>query len=159
MSQSSGSDHATLVFNRVISAPCNDVYIAFADAKIRSIWSAPPDDVVIYDQVDFQEGCQDQFRCGPKSEPNIHGVTHYWDIIPNQRIIFTEILSRDGNMKLAVSTTTIELVVPIDHDSTKVTSTVQMVSLVGQNMIKGFSDGYNGALDNLEQYFHSRESS
>ena len=59
-------------------------------------------------------------------------------------------------MKLAVSTTTVELE-PI-NGNTKVKSTVQIVSLVGQGMIKGFSDGYNGSLDNLEQYFRSKET-
>jgi uncharacterized protein YndB with AHSA1/START domain len=156
MNQSDRSEtlHSTLVFERVIPAPIGEVFAAFADAKIRSIWSAPENDKVIYEKVDFQEGCQDQFRCGPKDEPNIQGVTHYWDIISNQRIISTELLSLDG-MKLAVSTATVELN-PV-NECTKLTSTVQIISLVGHGMIKGFKDGYNGALDKLEQYFRSKE--
>jgi uncharacterized protein YndB with AHSA1/START domain len=78
--------HATLVFEREIPAPVEEVFAAFADPVARSEWGAPSDTaVVIYDEADFREGGQDRFRCGSKADPNIHGTTRYLEIIANRR--------------------------------------------------------------------------
>jgi uncharacterized protein YndB with AHSA1/START domain len=55
--------HVTLVFEREISAPIEEVFAAFADPVTRTEWGAPSDTaVVIYDEADFREGGQDRFR-------------------------------------------------------------------------------------------------
>src|ERR1700730_6633756 len=61
--------HATLVFEREIPAPVEEVFAAFADPVARTEWGAPSDTaVVIYDEADFREGGQDRFRCGSKAD-------------------------------------------------------------------------------------------
>jgi len=73
--------HATLVFEREIPATVEKVFAAFASAKLRSEWGAPSETAtIIYDQEDFREGGEDRFRCGSKSDPNIHGTTRYLEI-------------------------------------------------------------------------------
>jgi hypothetical protein len=85
---------STLVFERKISAPTEAVFAAAADPVKRERWGTPSDTaVVIYDETDFREGGQDKFRCGSKSNPNIHGITNYLDIAINRRIVSSETIT------------------------------------------------------------------
>lgn len=144
-----GVVHATLVFEREIPASVTDVFTAFADASVRAVWSAPPNDIIIYDHQEFAEGRIDRFRCGPTADPNIHGTTRYLEIVPNRRIVSLENLAMK-EMKLAASLITTEF---RNRDSgTRLSCTVQIASLVGPDMIRGYEDGNNGALDGLVRY-------
>jgi uncharacterized protein YndB with AHSA1/START domain len=146
--------HATLVFEREVPATVEKVFAAFANAKIRSEWGAPSDTAtIIYDQEDFREGGEDRFRCGPKSNPNIHVTTHYLEIIPDRRIVSSGTVSMDGK-RLCASLMTLELAQ--SGSRTKLRSTSQVASFIGQDMIKGTDAGNNGSLDSLVNYF-SRE--
>lgn len=153
--QKPDATHATLVFEREVLAPVADVFSAYADARVRAAWSAPSNDTIIYDHEEFREGCQDRFRCGPGVSPNIHGTTHYWEIVPNRRIVSSEVLSTQG-MRLAVSLITTEFAEL--GNATKLKSTVQIVSFVGQDMVQGYEDGNNGALNGLVGYFRHSDS-
>jgi uncharacterized protein YndB with AHSA1/START domain len=139
--------HATLIFERMISATYDQVFTAYADINQREKWGAPSDNtVLIYDQADFREGGEDVFRCGSRSNPNIHGRTRYLDVVANRRIVSTETISVDGR-HLCASLTTLEL--DPDGEHTKLKSTIQLVSFVGQDMVKGHENGTNASLDNL----------
>lgn len=143
--------HATLVFEREIPATVDKVFAAFANAKLRSEWGAPSDTAtIIYDQEDFREGGEDRFRCGAKSNPNIHGTTRYLEIIPDRRIVTSETISMDGK-RLSASLITLEFAQ--SGSRTKLQSTSQVASFIGQDMIKGTEIGNNGSLDSLVNYF------
>ena len=146
--------HATLVFEREVPATVEKVFAAFANAKFRSELGAPSDTAtIIYDQDDFREGGEDRFRCGSKSNPNIHGTTRYLEIIPDRQIVSSETISMDGK-RLCASLITLELAQ--SGSRTKLRSTSQVASFIGQDMIKGTETGNNGSLDSLVNYF-SRE--
>ena len=145
-----GVTHETLVFEREITAAASDVFSAYADARLRAAWSAPANDTIIYDREEFAEGCQDFFRCGPRTNPDIHGKTHYLEIVQNQRIMASETLSTSG-IRLAISLITIEF-----GDlgrATRLKCTIQIASFVGQDMIRGYEDGNNAALNGLVRHF------
>jgi len=143
--------HTTLVFEPKISAPTEAVFAAFADTVKRARWGTPSDTaVVIYDETDFREGGQDKFRCGSKSNPNIHGITNYLDIAINRRIVSSETITVDGK-RLCVSLTTLDLT--LDCKETKLKNTTQLVSFVGHDMVSGHTTGTNASLDNLVTYF------
>jgi uncharacterized protein YndB with AHSA1/START domain len=143
--------HATLVFEREIPAPIQKVFAAFADPLARTEWGAPSDTaVVIYDEADFREGGQDRFRCGSKADPKIHGMTRYLEIIANRRVVSSETIVMDGK-RLCASLTTLELTA--DGEKTKLKSTTQLASFIGQDMVRGHETGTNASLDNLVQYF------
>jgi uncharacterized protein YndB with AHSA1/START domain len=147
--------HATLIFERMIPAPCNQVFSAYADVDVRKKWGAPSDNTaLIYDRADFREGGEDLFRCGSKSNPSIHGATRYLDVVPNRRIVSTETISVDGR-RLCASLSTLEL--SPDRDHTKLKSTIQLVSFVGQDMVRGHENGTNASLDNLVNFFSNRK--
>ncbi len=146
--------HATLVFEREIPATVEKVFAAFANATIRSQWGAPSDTaIIIYDQEDFREGGEDHFRCGSKSNPNIHGTTRYLEIIPDRRIVSIETISMAGK-RLCASLVSLELVQ--SGSNMKLRSTSQIASFIGQDMIMGTETGTNGSLDSLVNYI-SRE--
>jgi uncharacterized protein YndB with AHSA1/START domain len=145
--------HATLVFEREIPAPIEAVFAAFADPVIRTEWGTPSDTaVVLYDEADFREGGQDRFRCGAKTDPNIHGTTRYLEIIPDRRVVSSETIVMGGK-RLCASLTTLEL--SPDGDKTRLKSTTQLASFIGADMVKGHETGNNAALDNLVRYFQS----
>jgi uncharacterized protein YndB with AHSA1/START domain len=143
--------HTTLVFEREIAASLDAVFAAFADPVVRAKWGTPSDTVVvIYDQADFRDGGQDRFRCGSKTNPNIHGETRYLEITFNRRIVPTETITVDGK-RLGASLTTVELTP--DGKRTKLKNTTQLASFIGQDMIEGHTTGTNASLDNLVKYF------
>jgi uncharacterized protein YndB with AHSA1/START domain len=143
--------HATLVFEREIPALIEKVFAALADPLARTEWGAPSDTaVVIYDEADFREGGQDRFRCGSKADPNIHGMTRYLEIIANRRVVSSETIVMDGK-RLCASLTTLELTA--DGEKTKLKSTTQLASFIGEDMVRGHETGTNASLDNLVQYF------
>ena len=144
--------HATLVFEREINASIEMVFAAFADANARSEWGTPSETaVVIYDSEDFREGGEDCFRCGAKTNPNINGKTRYLEIIPNRRIVSTETIMMDGK-RLCAALTTLELIA--SGKNTKLKSTSQVASFIGQDMIRGHEQGNNASLDRLVKYFN-----
>jgi uncharacterized protein YndB with AHSA1/START domain len=145
--------HATLVFERTIPAPIEQVFAAFADPVARSGWGAPSDTaVVIYDEADFREGGQDRFRCGSRANPNIHGTTRYLDIVTDRRVVSSETIEINGK-RLCASLITLEFTT--DGETTRLTNTTQLASFIGNDMVRGHETGTNASLDNLVQHFRA----
>lgn len=143
------SQHATMTLERFYQAPIERVFSQFADPVARARWSAPANDVLIYDETDFREGGRDLFRCGPKNDPKFRGQTSYHLIVPNRRIVSSETVDMDGQ-RLAVSLTTLEF--EPAGEGTNLRVTVQMVSLAGAGMITGHEAGNKNALENLSRH-------
>jgi uncharacterized protein YndB with AHSA1/START domain len=139
--------HTTFVFERICAAPIDRVFAAFADPNERERWGAPSETAAfIYDKVDFREGGVDVFRCGDKNNPQYRGVTTYYDIVRNERIISSEVVETQGKKLLVTMATT-----TFEHQGTgtKVIVTAQLTSLGGEDMLNGAKFGHNASLDNL----------
>lgn len=139
--------HATFVFERMSSAPVDRVFAALANPVERAEWGVPSEKAaLVYEESDFREGGQDVFRCGPKHDPQYRGVTTYLDIVPNERIVSTELVEASGRKLLAtMSTTTLQS----RGTGTSITVTIQVASLAGEDMINGAKSGTGASLDNL----------
>lgn len=143
--------HATLVFERSIAAPVDRVFAAYSDLDERLKWGAPSENTaLIYDKADFREGGEDHVRCGPKSDPNIEVTTRYLDIVAGRRIVSSETIRMGGN-RLSASLSTLEL--EPQGEGTRLRTTIQLASFVGQQMVDGHTNGTNASLDNLVRYF------
>ncbi len=138
--------HATITLQHSYAAPPELVFSEFADPVARARWSAPSKDELIYDEADFQIGGKDVFRCGPKGDPKFRGETRYFDIVPNARVVSSETVDA-GGQRLAVALTT--LYFEPTEDGTNLTVTIQMVSFVGPDVIRGYESGNKSALKNL----------
>jgi uncharacterized protein YndB with AHSA1/START domain len=147
--------HGTVVFERTYDAPISCVYAALADPVARANWSAPSDtSIFVYDETDFRVGGRDIFRCGSSSDPRYRGETHYHDIVPERRIVSTEVVD-ELDKRLSADVITVEL--ERAGERTKLKLTVQIVSLDGPEMIEGTKSGYTDALDNLGRYLPQRQ--
>jgi uncharacterized protein YndB with AHSA1/START domain len=133
-------------------SPVERVFSEFADPRARARWSAPSNDVLIYDETDFRVGGGDRFRCGPKSDPKFRGETVYHIIVPNERVVSSENLDLD-DQRLAVSLTTLDFEPSSEGTNLKVT--VQMVSFVGPGMIQEYESGNKSALENLSSHLRA----
>ncbi len=143
--------HGTLLFERRIPAPVEAVFRALADPTQRAEWGAPSDTaVIIYDHADFRPGGVDRFRCGARTNPNVHGTTWYLQIVENRRIVSAETVEMNGKT-VSASLTTVELTA--DSDATLLKSTNQVASFMGSDMIRNHEIGHNGSLDQLLRYF------
>jgi uncharacterized protein YndB with AHSA1/START domain len=149
MSTNQRPQHATITLERTYRAPLERVFSEFADPVARARWSAPSNDVLIYDQTEFRAGGRDLFRCGPKNDPKFRGEIFYHLIVPNRRVVSSETLDVDGQ-RLAVSLNTLDFEPAGEGTNLKVT--VQMVSLVGADMIEGYESGNKSALENLGRH-------
>jgi uncharacterized protein YndB with AHSA1/START domain len=142
--------HTTLVFERTSPAPVKRVFAALADAEERAKWGAPSETATFtYDVTDFRVGGTDVFVCGAKDNPQFHGVTTYFDIVLDERIVSVETISTGGKT-LFITLSTIEL--QAADAGTKITLTVQVTSFVGEGAAKSITEGQNGALDNLVKF-------
>ena len=131
-------------------APVSRVFTAFANAAERARWAAPSDTIAfIYDATDFRIGGKDVFRCGARENPQFHGVTTYYDIVPDAWIVATEMISAEGKTLFVTLTTT---QVEATGSGSKIKVTTQVTSFVGEGAAKGITEGQNGALDNLVRY-------
>jgi uncharacterized protein YndB with AHSA1/START domain len=123
------------------------VFAALANPVERASLGTPSENAtLVYDETDFRVGGHDIFRCGSKADPEYRGVTTYYDIVPGQRIISSEIIKM-GDVKLLISLST--TVLAPEKAGTKVTVTIQLISLGGDDMLEGAETGYNASLDNL----------
>jgi hypothetical protein len=143
--------HTTLVFEREIRlGPAAEAILpAFAKVRFvidhhRSVRGRAP------------LGARNRVReCGKdllnrRRDPNIHGTTRYLEIIANRRVVSSETVVMDGK-RLCASLTTLELTP--SGEKTKLKSTTQLASFIGEDMVKGHETGNNASLDNLVQYF------
>ena len=139
--------HATIVLERTYDARPSRVFAAFVDPAARMRWGVPSQSVrLIYDQTDFRIGGKDVARCGPAGNLMYRVETFYQDIVPDQRIISAEVVTKDET-RLAVSLITVEL--QPSAAGTRLVLTDQIAALSGADMVADSKAGYSAALDNL----------
>jgi uncharacterized protein YndB with AHSA1/START domain len=138
--------HATIVLERHYDAPPSRVYAEFADPSVRARWSTSSSDELVYDESAFKIGGRDVFRCGPKGDLRFRGETTYQFIAPGSCVVSSESLQA-GSQHLAVSLNTMEL--QEIAGGTNLKFTAQIVSFVGEDLIKGFEAGNRSALEGL----------
>lgn len=139
--------HDTLSFERVFDSTPADLFRAYADPRVRELWSAPsPFTEVRIDEGDFCTGGEELGRCGAKGDLRWSTRTYYHLVVPDALISFTEEL-REGDQLLTIALVTLEIA---DADKgVRLKLTDQVTSLVGAEAISGHREGYAKALDNL----------
>ena len=101
--------HGTFVLSRVYDAPPSRVFAAFADPKIKARWfSGPPDWDVGPSTFDFRVGGRETNSGGPKGGPTSHFKCVYFDIVPDERIVYSYDMHLDDR-RISVSLTTVEM--------------------------------------------------
>jgi len=100
--------HATFTIEKTLKAAPARVFKAFSDPKEKKKWFGGPEGwIQVRDSMDFREGGHEYNDGGPPG-----GTVHkfdclYWEIIPNERIVFSYEMYLDTT-RISVSQTTIE---------------------------------------------------
>jgi uncharacterized protein YndB with AHSA1/START domain len=139
--------HTTFVIERTYPASPARVFSAFADPAIKSRWfGGPPEWGPNEQSLDFRVGGREISRGGPKGGPVHAFEAHYYDIVPNERIVYAYEMHLDQT-KISVSLATIDL--KPDGTGTKLTLTEQGAFLDGWDDPAGRERGTRELLNML----------
>jgi uncharacterized protein YndB with AHSA1/START domain len=139
--------HSTFVVERTYPASPARVFAAFADPKIKDRWFVGPEEWGPDErEMDFRVGGRETSRGGPKGGP-VHAFDAlYYDIVPNERIVFAYDMHLD-DLRISVSLATIEL--KTDGAGTRLIYTEQGAFLDGFDDPAGREHGTGELLDQL----------
>lgn len=139
----------TLRFRREVDASAQRAWEAYADVDQRVQWAVPPGERIVHDRSDFSVGGQDAYRCGPPGDLANHVTIRYHHIESPRGFVFSEDFQR-GSRTVATSISR-WCITPLDESSV-ITITVQVASLVGAALVDGFRKGHERTLDHLEEH-------
>jgi uncharacterized protein YndB with AHSA1/START domain len=138
--------HATFVVERTYEASPARVFHAFADPAVKARWFGGADDWSGPETVfDFQVGGREHHR--GKMEGQLHTFeSRYWDIVPDERVVFAYDMLIDG-ARISVSLATVELTA--EGTGTRLVFTEQGAFLDGFDSVDSREHGTGGLLDAL----------
>ena len=141
--------HSTFSIERTYDASPERVFAAFAQLESKRKWFSGPDEWVTGKrELDFRVGGREVLSGGPKGGPAHTFDARYFDIIPNQRIIYAYDMYV-GEQKLSVSLATI--VLEPRGNGTRLTMTEQGAYLDGVENGSEREAGTKQLLDKLGQ--------
>jgi uncharacterized protein YndB with AHSA1/START domain len=102
--------HGSFTLERVYPVKPARVFNAFADAEAKAKWFAAPSDGWLQAEksMDFRVGGVEVSKGKFKNGPAIEFQASYWDIVPDERIVYSYWMTMDGK-RISVSLATIEL--------------------------------------------------
>jgi uncharacterized protein YndB with AHSA1/START domain len=139
--------HNTFVLERTYEAPVARVFAAFATWEAKKVWfSGPPDWDLLEATMDFRVGGRETNKGGPKGGPVSSFDARYYDIVPDERIVYAYEMYLDGR-RISVSVSTIELCA--EGKRTRLKLTEQGAYLDGFDNGAKREEGFRGILDAL----------
>ena len=143
--------HRTTTLERTYDASPARTFHAWADPDIRRAWGSPSDEVEICNEAaDFRVGGEDVQTCLVGGEAVATVVGRYHDIVPDKRIVYTEIIS-DPAALMGMSLVSAEFIA--QGRGTRLVLTLQTVAVDGSDLLEGVEAGWSSALDRLGAQF------
>ncbi|WP_196259183.1 SRPBCC domain-containing protein [Pelagibacterium limicola] len=140
--------HGAFNLERTYRASPERVFKALSDTESRSRWGAPSaDEALVFDNSDFRVGGLEISHCGPKDNLMFRVEAHYLAIEPQKFIVFSENVSGPGG---ALSSSLISFALSPVGEGTRLEVSAQIVSYVGDEMVRGNLNGLTTALRNLQ---------
>ncbi|HEX4564227.1 MAG TPA: SRPBCC family protein [Solirubrobacteraceae bacterium] len=136
--------HATFVIERDYDAAPARVFSAWASLEAKNQWFGPDgggEDHVL----DFREGGREHFEAGGGGDVYLYDAL-YEDIVPDERIVYTYNMHRNG-VRMSVSVSTVELLAA--GERTHLRYTEQGAFLDGQDTPAAREHGTREILDKL----------
>src|SRR5688500_14361876 len=148
--------HATFTIGRTYDASPQRVFAAFADRSIKTHWFNGPEEWGQDEhEMDFRVGGREVSRGGPKGGPVHTFEGRYYDIVPDERIIFAHDMHLDET-RISVSVATVEI--KPDGAGTRLTFTEQGAFLDGYDDAGSREEGTRGLLDALGEELKRQSS-
>jgi uncharacterized protein YndB with AHSA1/START domain len=148
-------NYATFTIERSYPVPPARVFAAFADAEAKAQWADDPDEPVAVDgesEFDFRVGGHERFEFTMPDGPTMGYDALYYDIVPDQRIVYCYEMYADG-ARISVFVATIEFA---DAEfGTKLSYTEQGAYLDGLDLPEDRQGGTEWMLDNLVKLLQS----
>jgi uncharacterized protein YndB with AHSA1/START domain len=148
--------HDTFVIERTYDVPVAQVFRAWADPVLKARWFAGSADALEAGYaLDFRVGGGEVNRGGPAGGPVYTYESHFHDIVPEERIVYTYEMSADED-RLSVSVATVQF---HNHDATThLVLTEQGVFLDGHDTASQREEGTLSLLDSLAAILHTSAS-
>ena len=141
--------HAGFTLRRRYDAAPERVFAAWADPGAKARWFAGPEEWEAGPHdLDFREGGSEINSGGPKDGPVHRYRAIYWEVVPNERIVYTYELLIDG-VRTSVSLVTVEL--ERDGEGTRLTLTEHGAFFDGLEDPDLRRDGTGSLLDGLSR--------
>lgn len=139
--------HATFTLERTYPASPARVFAAWSDQKTKARWLSGPNAEL---ELDFRVGGTETIRGRHGDGPLLTFETHFDDIVPEQRIVYTSTMTADKTLT-TVSITSVEFVA--DGEGTKLVLAQQGTYLDGHEEPSWREQGTNDQLDALGAEF------
>lgn len=126
--------HGSFTHSRVLAAPRQEVFAAYADLDVRRRWfRIPSDPESAHHELDFRVGGGElaRGRFAPSGVPEtVEYRSHFSDIVPDERIVYTSELRLNGGLR-SVSLSSVELSDGTDGTRLTYTEHYVFVALTG----------------------------
>lgn len=105
---SAAATHASFTIERVLKAPPARVFNAWSTLEAKKKWFFGGDGWIdVKRTLDFREGGREALIGRKGSGVTSAFLAHYWEIVPNQRIVYAYEMNHDG-ARLSVSLASVE---------------------------------------------------
>jgi uncharacterized protein YndB with AHSA1/START domain len=144
--------HGSFIIERRYNHAPERVFAAWADPKAKRAWFAEGEGWTIKSyELDFREGGKEKstFRLDKSEEAWIGNDTVFNEIIPNERIIYTYAMDRDG-VRFSISLASVEFQ-PADK-GTRLILTEHGAFFDGGDGVKMREAGWQELLGRLDDY-------
>jgi uncharacterized protein YndB with AHSA1/START domain len=148
-------EHRTISLSRRFAAPVERVYAAVADPidrqRVLADSSLPG---LTYQQTDLRVGGRDAFSFSDDDGVrHYRGETHYHDIVPEYRVLFTEVVS-EGERRLWIGLTSFEFKAKDRRTLLLITAHIAWLDDAGE--ADGCDGRYAALLDDIERHLSGR---
>jgi uncharacterized protein YndB with AHSA1/START domain len=139
--------HDTFVIERIYSVPVAQTFRAWADPVLKARWFAGSAEALGAGyELDFRVGGREVNRGGPPGGPVYTFESEFRDIVPEQRIVYTNEMYADET-RISVSLATVQF---HGHEATtQLVLTEQGVFLDGHDTVAQREEGTRSLLDSL----------
>lgn len=139
--------HDTFVIKRTYDAPVAEVFRAWDDPILKARWFAGSADALGAGyELDFRVGGREVNRGGPPGGPVYTYESEFRDIVPEQRIVYTNEMYADES-RISVSVATV--LFRSQDARTQLVFTEQGVFLDGHDTVAQREEGTRSLLDSL----------